>query len=99
MIDKKLKICKWHQCEIGYHYHHTGEEWDQHQQFSKTDIPKFFKKNPVYDLDNNQLRLGAMPQGYSQNPCEQRNHDGIWRVVALGTTIAVWTMIIIVVFR
>ncbi len=98
MINNKLQICKWYQCDIGHRYHHTGEEWDTHQQYSKTDIPKLIQHTEIQDIQNNQIRVTAMPADYSV-PCTQGKHDNKWRMIALGTTIAVWSMIILIVLR
>ena len=98
-MNKKLQVCKWHKCDIGYQYHHTGEEWDQHQQYARTDIPKMSQPSQVYDMEPNQIRVGAMPEGYSSTPCIAGKHDDKWRMIALGTTIAVWGMIILTVWR
>jgi len=98
MINSKFHICKWHQCDIGYRYHHTGQEWDTHQQYAKTDIPKIVEKE--YSEQNTPpQKMGALPQGYSSTPCIPGKHDDKWRAVALGTTIAVWALIILSVWR
>jgi len=95
MINKKLQICKWHQCEIGYKYHHTGEEWDTHQQYSKTDIPKLTQQTEILDIQNNQIRAGAMPKGYeSQVKCTD-SKTVFWRALAVGMLIVTWTIIIV----
>ena len=100
MINKKLQICKWHKCEIGYRYHHTGEQWDTHQQYSKTDIPKLIKPTEILDIQNDQVRVGAMPKGYEiqkQEPHVKNSEQRIkfWRALAVGTLIVTWSIIIV----
>ena len=97
MIHKN-KVCSWHRCDIGFKYHHTGEEWDTHQQFSKTDLPKTYEQKFIQE-NNPPQQIGALPRGYSVNPCNPGKHDNKWRMIALGTTIAVWGMIILTVWR
>ena len=95
MINNKLQICKWHQCEIGYRYHHTGEEWDTHQQYSKTDIPRLTQKKEIHDTQNNQIRVGAMPAGYEIQGRESKQKIKFWRALAIGTLIVTWSMILV----
>jgi len=104
MINKKLQICKWHKCEIGYRYHHTGEQWDTHQQYSKTDIPKLIQNTEIQDIQNDQVRVGAMPKGYESQKYEPyvKNSDQrikFWRTLAVGTLIVTWSIIILSVLR
>jgi len=94
MINRKMEVCKWHKCNIGYHYHHTGEEWDQHQQYCKNDIPKLLQSNQVYDIDQNQIRVGAMPQGYKSQVKYSDSKTAFWRGVALGAIIMAQVAII-----
>ena len=95
MINKKLQICKWHQCEIGYRYHHTGEEWDTHQQYSKTDIPRLTQKTEIQDIQNNQIRVGAMPAGYEIQTNNSKQKIKFWRALAVGTLIVTWSIILV----
>ena len=95
MINKKLQICKWHQCEIGYRYPHTGEEWDTHQQYSKTDIPKLIKPVEIQDIQNYQVRVGAMPQGYESEVKNTEPKVKFWRALAVGMLIVTWSIIIV----
>ena len=99
MINKKLQICKWHKCEIGYRYHHTGEQWDTHQQYSKTDIPKLIKPTEILDIQNDQVRVGAMPAGYESKVNQSDAKIKFWRTLAVVTLIVVWTVIIVTVLR
>jgi|SaaInlStandDraft_6_1057023.scaffolds.fasta_scaffold103069_2 hypothetical protein len=100
MINNKLQICKWHQCDIGYRYHHTGEEWDTHQQYSKTDIPRLTQQTEILDIQNNQIRAGAMPQGYETSGYEPKRKESeqrikFWRALAVGMLIVTWSIIIV----
>jgi hypothetical protein len=83
------------------------EEWTIHQQYATADIPTIHEEvkminnvvpNPVQAKEY--IESGAMPMGYSPQPCvQQSSRDKIWQAVAIGTTIAVWAMIMVVVFR
>jgi len=99
MINKKTDVCKWHQCNIGYRYHHTGEQWDTHQQYSKTDIPKFIQPTEVVDIQGNQVRAGAMPAGYEPQVKCLNSKTMFWRGLSLGALIITWTVIIVTVLR
>ena len=101
-LDKKLTVCKWHQCEIGFRYHHTGEQWDLHQQYSKIDIPKFFQKDNVEDVENDQIRLGAMPLRCGtglQSNSKSDSKTMFWRGLAIGALIITWTVILVTILR
>ena len=95
---RKQQVCPWHRCDVGIKYHHTGQEWETHQQFAKTDLPKFHEQYYVSENIPPQ-KTGALPAGYSSTPSTQGKHDNKWRMVALGTTIAVWGLIILSVWR
>jgi len=81
-------------CKIGYRYHHTGEEWDTHQQYSKTDIPKLTQKTEIHDIENNQIRVGALPAGYDIQS-DNKQKIKFWRALAVGTLIVTWSIIIV----
>jgi len=99
MINNKLQICKWHQCDIGYRYHHTGEEWDTHQQYSKTDIPRLTQQTEILDIQNNQIRAGAMPKGYEVEAKQSESKIKFWRALAVGMLIVTWSIIIVSLVR
>ena len=86
----KQKTCPWHKCEIGFKYHHTGQQWDQHVQYARVDIPKIQASYSTFQDGNMNTQASI--------PCVSK-HDNKWRAVALGTTLAVWVLIIIAVVR
>jgi hypothetical protein len=93
-MTKTTKLCSWHKCEIGYYYHHTQEEWDMHQMFAKTDVPRY---QPAYsEVAISPETVGAMPLNVVQSKTKVW---GSWQIFSVVTMVAVWGVIIWSVLR
>lgn len=111
MFSKKNQLCKWHRCGEK-RFHHTMEEWTVHQQYAKADIPTVSEEvrmvnNVVPDpvQAREYIESGAMPAGYTGTPhsvtydrAPVSRTQAIWIGVSIATTIAVWAMIMKVVW-
>lgn len=89
----KDQPCSWHKCDLT-RYYHTIQEWEVHQEYSKVDRPITTTQTVVVE-DSQYKEVQAQPIIIEN---KQGKHDNKWRMIALGTTIAVWAMIIKVVF-
>jgi len=97
IFGNKKEVCQWHKCEIGYKYHHTGEEWDTHVGYAKIDIPSI--DEPTSSVREEYMNGGALPTTTTTVQSSIQITDDTLRKFAIVTLFTIWGVVLFLAAR